>query len=52
MLYDNQDDPDQARNLAGQPSHGATQARLEGLVQKWFTATRDDWTERQDQAYR
>lgn len=52
LLYDNQKDPHQARNLAGRPEHKKLEARLDGMVQEWFRATGDDWTEKRDRPFR
>ena len=35
MLFDLQEDPDEFRDLGGDPAHDATRARLEGLLLKW-----------------
>lgn len=52
MLYDNQKDPYQMRNLAGLPEAKDVQARLDGQLQQWLKrigddfATSDQWRKR------
>ncbi len=52
LLYDNEADPFQLRNLAGLPEHAEIQAHLDGLTMDWFERTGDDWAERADLPYR
>jgi arylsulfatase A-like enzyme len=41
QLFDLDDDPDELRNLAADPAHGQTLARLEGLLEGWRAALAD-----------
>ncbi len=41
QLFDLADDPDELRNLAADPAHGQTLARLEGLLEGWRAALAD-----------
>jgi len=43
LLYDNQADPNQLQNLAGQPEHAKLQSDLEALLQKKLTEQHDDF---------
>ena len=52
LLYDNDSDPYQLRNLADDPQHAALMTRLDDLTMDWFRRTGDDWRERRDQPYR
>jgi uncharacterized sulfatase len=40
-LYDAENDPHEIRNLAGDPTHGKTLARLRAAHEQWALATRD-----------
>ncbi|MCY4188228.1 MAG: sulfatase [Bryobacterales bacterium] len=52
LLYDNEADPFQLENLAGNPTQAAVQAELDDLTMDWFERTGDDWRERADLPYR
>ena len=52
LLYDNEEDPFQLTNLAGNPEHAQLLERLDSLTMDWFQRTRDDWSERSDLPYR
>lgn len=43
MLYDMAADPHETRNLAGDPAHAETLARMRGQVEDWQNQTRDPW---------
>jgi len=42
-LYDLERDPEELRNLAGDPSQAATLERLRGRLEQWMRATGDPW---------
>ena len=52
LLYDNESDPFQLENLAGDPAHAELQERLESLTAEWFERTGDSWRGRSDLPYR
>ncbi len=52
LLYDNESDPFQMENLAGQPAYSRLQAELDALTMEWFERTGDDWRERADRPFR
>lgn len=52
LLYDNQSDPYQQENLAGQDAHRELEAELEAMTAQWFEETGDSWAERRDRRYR
>ncbi|MYD85826.1 MAG: DUF4976 domain-containing protein, partial [Acidobacteria bacterium] len=41
QLFDLADDPDELRNLAANPAHGQTVARMEALLEGWRAALAD-----------
>ncbi len=43
VLYDLQADPDQQRNLVGQPAAAAVEAQLERRLARWMKETGDSW---------
>jgi len=52
MLHDNQEDPFQLANLAGNPSHRELESELDTLTTRWFEDTQDAWVELEDRLYR
>jgi len=52
LLYDNESDPFQMRNLIGRAEHRDLEAEMNGLTNRWFEETQDDWVERKDLPYR
>ena len=42
-LYDVQSDPDEMKNLAGEPAHAATKNELLGRIKSWMKETKDPW---------
>lgn len=52
LLYDNESDPFQMRNLIGQPEHRDLEQELDSLTARFFEQTRDAWVELQDRPYR
>jgi arylsulfatase A-like enzyme len=52
LLYDNESDPFQMRNLIGRAEHRDLEAEMNGLTNRWFEETQDDWVERNDLPYR
>ena len=52
VLYDNEQDPYQMRNLAGRSEHQAVEARLDRMVRDWFARTGDHWDEQYDRPFR
>lgn len=42
-LYDLENDPDEIRNLAGDPAHAGVLSELQGKLKEWQARTKDPW---------
>jgi len=51
LLYDNESDPFQMRNLVGQAEHHALEQELDRLTLSWLDETQDAWVELEDRPY-